>query len=118
MGGGVTISATPATISVPSGSIYIGPDDSKRFTVPNGIKVLYVEGNYVGVTPGSTHIWVLQTNYEEPHHVMEYEIYCFTHNRRQIAIWDEDDVSEDDTVGATIYYSPEINTHTPDNTDY
>ena len=72
----------------------------------------------MGVTPGSTHIWELQTNYEEPHHVMEYEIYCFTHNRHQIASWGEDGVSEDDKVGATIYYSPEINNKTPDVYDY
>lgn len=118
MGGGVTFSATPATINIPSGSIYISPDKTERITVPNGIKVLYVEGNYVGVTPGSIHAWSLQTDYVPPHHTMEYSIYCFTHNRHQIAAWEEDDVSEANKVGATIYYSPEINAHTPDDTDY
>lgn len=79
--------------------------------------MLYVKGHYVGVTPGSTHVWNLQTEYI-PHHTMIYSIYCFTHNSHQIATWEEDVVSEYDKVGATIYYSPEINTQTPDDTDY
>ena len=80
--------------------------------------MLYVEGNYVGVTPGSTHIWNLQTDYIPPHHTIVYGIYCFTHNRHQIATWEEDALSEDDKVGATIYYSPKINNIAPTITDY
>lgn len=116
--GGVTISASPATVSIPSGSIYIKPDGTERFTVPNGIKVLYVEGFYVGVTPGSTHIWNLQTDYIEPHHVMEYEIYCRTHNKHNVAQWEKTASNEYDSYGATISWSSEINNHTPDSYDY
>lgn len=72
----------------------------------------------MGVTPGSTHTWILQTDYIPPHHTMVYTIFCFTHNRKHIADWKEDGVSEDDKVGATIRYSPEINTHTPNVSDY
>ena len=80
--------------------------------------MLYVEGHCVGVTPGSTHVWNLQTDYIPPHHTMIYSIYCFTHNSHQIATWEEDALSEDDKVGATIYYSPKINNMTPTITDY
>ena len=123
-GGGVinsdrTINATSATASVPSGSIYIGPDDSKRFTVPNGIKVLYVRGFCVGVTPGSTHIWELQTDFIPPHHTMEYSIFCYTHRRHHIVDWEIEGVNdEDDKEGVTISWSPSINNRTPDYTDY
>jgi hypothetical protein len=73
----------------------------------------------VGVTPGSTHVWGLQTDYIPPHHTMVYGIYCFTHNIHQITSWKIEDVNdENDIEGVTIYYSPEINTHTPDDTDY
>lgn len=71
----------------------------------------------MGVTPGSIHAWQLQTDYVPPHHTMEYSIYCFTH-KHQLAAWEENVASEDNKVGVTIYYSPEINTHTPDVTDY
>ena len=124
VGGGVinsdrTINATSATASVPSGSIYIGPDDSKRFTVPNGIKVLYVRGFCVGVTPGSTHIWELQTDFIPPHHTMEYSIFCYTHRRHHIVDWEIEGVNdEDDKEGVTISWSPSINNRTPDYTDY
>lgn len=123
-GGGVinsdkTINATSATVSVPSGSIYIGPDDSKRFTVPNGIKVLYVRGFCVGVTPGSTHIWELQTDFIPPHHTMTYSIFCYTHRRHHIVDWEIEGVNdEDDKEGVTISWSSSINNCTPDYTDY
>ena len=42
--GGVTISASPATVSIPTGSIDIQEDETPlNFTVPTGITVLKVE---------------------------------------------------------------------------
>ena len=72
----------------------------------------------MGVTPGSTHVWNLQTDYNYNHHTMIYSIYCFTHNSHQIATWEKDAVSEDDKVGTTIGYSLEINNMTPTIYDY
>ena len=58
--GGVTFSTTPATVSIPTGSLWLDGNDN-TFTVPAGIRVLkieianYFDEQYVGVTPGKTY---------------------------------------------------------------
>lgn len=52
-----SFSATAASVAVPSGSTTITVDDynSASFTVPNGVRVVSVDGRYVGVTPNKTY---------------------------------------------------------------
>lgn len=48
-----SFSATAASVVVPSGStaITVNNYNSASFTVPNGVRVVSVDGRYVGVTP-------------------------------------------------------------------
>lgn len=52
-----SFSATAASVAVPSGSttITVNGYDSASFTVPNGVRVVSVDGRYVGVTPNKTY---------------------------------------------------------------
>lgn len=52
-----SFSATAASVAVPSGSTTITVNDynSASFTVPNGVRVVSVDGRYVGVTPNKTY---------------------------------------------------------------
>ena len=131
MGGGVTISASPATVSIPTGSIDIQEDETPlNFTVPTGITVLKVElwvGSnsnskiaYVGVTPGSVHTIMLQHgNSQLP--VIPHAVVCTTHrhpNNNPITVYVVIGIQDYQPMTARISWSPEINTHTPTVTDY
>ena len=52
-----SFSATAASVAVPSGSttITVKGYNSASFTVPNGVRVVSVDGRYVGVTPNKTY---------------------------------------------------------------
>ena len=52
-----SFSATAASVAVPSGSttITVIGYNSASFTVPNGVRVVSVDGSYVGVTPNKTY---------------------------------------------------------------
>ena len=52
-----SFSATAASVAVPSGSttITVNGYRSALFTVPNGVRVVSVDGRYVGVTPNKTY---------------------------------------------------------------
>lgn len=52
-----SFSATAASVAVPSGSttITVKGYNSASFTVPNGVRVVSVDGCYVGVTPNKTY---------------------------------------------------------------
>lgn len=52
-----SFSATAASVAVPSGSttITVNGYNSASFTVPNGVRVVSVDGRYVGVTPNKTY---------------------------------------------------------------
>lgn len=52
-----SFSATAASVAVPSGSttITVHRYNSASFTVPNGVRVVSVDGRYVGVTPNKTY---------------------------------------------------------------
>ena len=111
--GGVVFSASPATVSVPTGSTTIS---AGIFTVPEGVNVikLYIDHNivYVGVTPKTKH----KINVITDVHGDEYfniQVYCVTHN---ITYMDIDSIDYIETVD--ISWSPEINKKTPTITDY
>lgn len=52
-----SFSAAAASVAVPSGSttITVNGYRSASFTVPNGVRVVSVDGRYVGVTPNKTY---------------------------------------------------------------
>lgn len=52
-----SFSATAASVAVSSGSttITVNGYNSASFTVPNGVRVVSVDGRYVGVTPNKTY---------------------------------------------------------------
>lgn len=52
-----SFSATAASVAVPSGSttITVYNYNSASFTVPNGVRVVSIDGRYVGVTPNKTY---------------------------------------------------------------
>lgn len=105
IGGGTTFSASPATVSVPTGSVYV--DRNTTFTVPAGVKVIYVNmdnSNYVGVTPNSGHTL---TWYYGSRTILK----C-NHNKE----WGKN--NHPSKRKATISWSPEINKQTPTITDY
>lgn len=133
--GGVTFSVSPATVSIPTGSVDLPYNQTIDFTVPTGIKVvaLYqtlelggeVSDNrpitstfYIGVTPGSSH---KLTKYIHPTGNMNgtfFGVQCGTHNNVR---WVDRGVPPLVYVVSLRYrisWSPEINTHTPDRTDY
>ena len=107
--------------SVPTGTVSI--EITGEFTVPTGITVIKVSHfdlgvAYVGVTPGTKHSLRLVWIELDPHNYRTY-ITCDSHNKRYL-----DDVVEtgsDDEEPSPVFdvdWSPEINTHKPDFTDY
>lgn len=113
-----SFSVTAASVNVPTGEITV--DDAADFTVPNGVRVLEVSGNYssysryVGVTPNTTHHLMLGLEEDDPGVRMTYRLKCSTHNYKKYITW----VSSEYSECAVIRWSPEINNHTPDVTDY
>ena len=121
-GGGLTISASPATISIPTGSMQFTVG-THEFTVPAGVTVIKVaESTYdyalefVGVTPLTKHsLYVYTTEEENPDDIERpiilVDMECRTHDHQ---LWGEMEFSD----FFTLYWSPEINKHTPTIKDY
>lgn len=113
-----SFSVTAASVNVPTGEITVG--DAADFTVPNGVRVLEVSENYssysryVGVTPNTTHHLILGLEEDDSGVRMTYRLECSTHHYKQYIAWGSSEYSE----RAVIRWSPEINNHTPDVTDY
>ena len=115
-----TINANPATLIVPTGSIELSYDGGAvNFTVPAGVRVLKVDNahhgvvKYVGVTPGSVH--KLQVTRHGGWHTRKCRLTCMTHSK------DYNDVNgkcSNKDHHFYVYWSPEINAHNPDVTDY
>jgi hypothetical protein len=101
----INLTASPATIAIPTGSLYISGDTT--FTVPAGITVIkvgdYSRAKYVRVLPNSTHY--LNWSYSATESGGDYSLYCDTHDSKNWLglAWDN--------VKVTLYWSPEINNH-------
>lgn len=116
-------SASPATVSIPTGSIVIY--GKRNFTVPNGVKIIQVsyDGSdnaisYVGVTSGSQHTLELFTGGSSqpitPHGVL-----CITHKiSKEYIHWVFVRLPYDADPKYRLSWSPEINKQTPTVTDY
>lgn len=103
----------------PTGYTIIAVDGT--FTVPSGIHVIELYGDfntiYVGVTPNTTHhIYIDITQQGHVHY--EISVGCTSHNR----VYESDtfisDVGEEPSQNIRISWSPEINKLSPTVTDY
>lgn len=106
--------------AIPTGSSIVH-SSGITFTVPSGIKVLKINspaqsedwehvGTYIGVTPNSVHKLVWKVTYGEA--ADAYQVQCTTHNRKTWSI------NHDYGKDAKISWSPTINKHKVDITDY
>lgn len=100
----INLTASPATIAIPTGSLRITSDIT--FTVPAGITVIRVgtlrRATYVRVLPNSTHhlVWKVKVRDDRT-----YSLRCATHDSDN---WTSTAHSSEDV---TLYWSPEINNH-------
>ena len=118
MGGGVTISASPATASVPTGEHRVTTKwvSDDQFTVPNRITVVMVSSNstsdakryiYIGVTPGKTYKLIVTAkppDYPPDPGVL---LIRLAHDN---TVWY---YASEDSTNFIISWSPEINKQTP-----
>lgn len=114
-----SFSVTAASVAVPSGSTTITVDgyNSARFTVPDKVRVVSVDGNYVGVTPNKTYSlggWIPYI-----HHSGE-EGEPFLQSSSGVYWYGSAPEDYPGTLPAsfTIRWSTGINAGTPDVTDY
>ena len=110
-----------ATVKVPTGDKLIS--GSATFTVPHGVTVILIIGEfnsvYVGVTPDTMHEIVVELD-ELRENLFRITVGCSSHQityvTDQFQVMDGDDPSAFENI--RILWSPEINTHTPDVRDY
>lgn len=114
-----SFSATAASVVVPSGStaITVHNYNSASFTVPNGVRVVSVDGRYVGVTPNKTYSlggWIPRM-----HHTDE-EGEPFLQSSSGVYWYGSapEDYPDKAPASFIIRWSPDINACTPDVTDY
>ena len=114
-----SFSVTAASVVVPSGSttITVNGYNSASFTVPNGVRVVSVDGRCVGVTPNKTYSlggWIpfMHHSYEEGEPFL----------RSSSGVYWYGSAPEDypDTLPAsfTIRWGGTVNAYEPDVTDY
>lgn len=106
--------------AIPTGSVLVS--DHMTFTVPSGITVLRINspakseswgddvGTFIGVTPNSNHILMWKVTYGE--NTDSYQVICHSHKNKQ---WS---VNYDYGKDAKISWSPKINKHAVNTTDY
>lgn len=115
--GDLTFSASAATQSVPTGSY----SDYGKFTwtVPEGVKVVYIDrwSSYVGVTPKKKYTWGSYWELDGDSGEECQYLWSYVSNVELLGETAGSPV-DDGGVSCTISWSPEINTHTPDVTDY
>ena len=118
-GGGLTFSASPATATVPTGSVSIEVNygSPASITIPNGVRVVRVGDNYIGVTPNKKYTLIGWVPFV--HHTGD-EFNSFLQNAYTDVFWYGTFTDSPDTRPDTftIFWSAEINTHTPIVTDY
>lgn len=110
-----SFTATAAQVNVPTGTVSIAT--TGEFTVPTGITVIKVSHPdlgvaYVGVTPGTKHFlrlfWIkISSDYTT-------WINCDSHTKEYL----RNETTEEPSPVFYVDWSPEINTHEPDVTDY
>lgn len=114
-----SFSATAASVAVPSGSttITVNGYNSASFTVPNGVRVVSVDGSHVGVTPNKTYRlggWIPYIHHSdesgEPFLQSSSGVYWYGS--------EPEDYPDQGWASFTIRWSADINAHTPDVTDY
>ena len=116
----MTFSASGATSSVPTGSQGITVDDGNiaEITIPDGVRVVKVSGNYIGVTPNKKYEligWIPYIHHNDDRGNR------FLRNIRSDVYWvgeSPEEYPDAISVSYTVYWSPEINAHKPSVTDY
>lgn len=116
----MTFSASEATPNVPTGSqkIMVDYGNPAFITIPNNVRVVQVRGNYIGVTPNKEYKLIGWTPFI--HHTGE-EGDPFLQNSRSDVYWygtSPEDYPDTISTDFTIYWSPAINAHRPNVTDY
>lgn len=119
---GITYAAWKyAAVNVPTGTVSI--DGNGEFTVPTGVTVIQVSHPdlgvvNVGVTPSTKHSLSIDWDMLRPSHYRTY-IMCDSHNVKYLedVITTEYD-DQDPSIVFDVDWSPEINKHAPDVTDY
>ena len=123
-----SFTATAAQVNVPTGTVLF---KDGKFTVPNGITVLKIhyEGKdfeeddtqYIGVTPGSTHKLYIDTMRGTNNNGGEYNVnvQCSDHRETWFdTSWYDSPYQAEPDAMVYISWSPEINKHSVDFTDY
>ena len=121
-GGGVTISASPATVGIPSGEHRVGTEFGiDQFTIPNGITVVMISTNvtndkkqYIGVTSGSTYELTITGKPPEQTPAPGVLLIRLAHYSTGI-VWY---YASEGRTNFIISWSPEINSMTPTIEDY
>lgn len=112
-------SATDASVVAPSGSttITVHGYNSASFTVPNGVRVVSVDGRHVGVTPNKTYSlggWIPYIHHSdesgEPFLQSSSGVYWYGS--------EPEDYPDKGYAAFGITWSAEINNSTPSVTDY
>ena len=114
-----SFTATAASVAVPSGSttIIVNGYNSASFTVPEGVRVVSVDGCYVGVTANKTYSlggWIPKIHHSgeegEPFLQSSSGVYWYGSA--------PEDYPNKSPASFTIRWSTGINAGTPDVTDY
>lgn len=116
----MTFSASSATSSVPTGSKVVTVDygDIAEITIPDGVRVVEVSGNYIGVTPNKKYEFTGWIPFI--HHTGD-EGEPFLRNIHSGVYWDgtsPEDYPDTKKISYTVYWSLAINAHKPSVTDY
>ena len=122
MGGGTAFSASPATVSIPTGAYTpkAAIDTPFTFTVPNKITIVQISNkltkhnDYIGVTPGKAYELIIKIKPAEgpqPEHFM-----LILGNNHNSKIWSIIQINNNNIF--IISWSPEINSMTPTIKDY
>lgn len=117
----MTFSASGASVAIPAGSktIYVDYGSNGFLTIPNNVRVVKLAGNYIGVTPNKEYTLIGWQPFD--HHSGEDYGDCFLRNAYTSRYWygaSPQDSPDTKGVTFTIFWSSEINAHTPDITDY
>lgn len=116
-----SFSVSAAQVNVPTGTVQI--DGNGVFTVPTGVTVIKVSHHdlgvaYVGVTPNTKHSLHLDWDMNRPQHYNTY-IRCDSHDVTYLIDYITTEFEDQEpSLIFDVDWSPEINTHTPDVTDY